>query len=1217
MFDKSQEFKIFYLQFRRKFRIFHSLYHSVSFDFLFFISYKQQYIFQFQSSTLINRSIYSVIYEIDKSQQYQFWVNLTFSKDNDEKIKQDQAKCKLIHSKIIKWQKNNLNLVMRMSVNIKKFFNIKEFFHIQVLRSCLNSSSSLYPINLQLLKLRKYTEVKIILDQSLICEIKPCDKEIKQYVYGQETFGDLTGISFILTFFYHPQGQSTSFIASIQEGASPIVTLTQSTLYSFSIQNTGTIISQQFNSNVWYQIIITEQIIQVCNHLACFQTPHNKTITQNTKFNILNSASTQFNYIKACCIIMYKGITYPNANQINFFNTKFPEVVVNLNIQEKVQSNITVDYSDYQYIAKLGDIFDYDEYDPYLIDDSLLFNSSQYIQINQITLNYQFTFEFRFKQSATFTSDIILLNYTFPSTNSQIYIFLNGSMITYKLNSSTIILIFVQESSNIWNKLLIYNNYTSFNSQIPPLLQILTQNISGFFIVNHAYGYINIGSKNNQFQTGEYFNLFIFRYYQGFFYDDQQVMDINCNIYLNDRCIICNSGYILNDDNSCILTCDSTNYNTILVLSHNQCIRKCHQKCATCSADPNICLTCNSIRASPPDCKCPNQYFEDSVSPKCRKYYPDVTVQTGNVVGYCGAVLQSYTAYLTINYKQTYKTIPLMIISLVGQSFNSTQNNYQTLYNIQSITSDNFTISFLCQVNQQIYILNWISSIGTNILGSYYINYSCYTNSFLTGPLFQDFNGHYCISNISDEWLVVQQCKYKISNQIISFNPTQIKILSEIQNSTHTNISISFYTLYKTYNISSLSLDTQLDDQPKSIRHFIVQRGFYVDSINQYRYVDNARTSTYFKIKQQYNQSMEIYDWLLILASQQCNNNTGPCDFYDSYNSNCNLQFQFCAYKLENSNYFINSTFNYQQCDLNCKTCFGLSTNYINLKTKFCSQICEKTCLTCSTTNNTLCLSCGQFATLISTQCKCNSGYYFDDDDTKLCQKCSKKCVTCKNDDKDYCLSCNSFTILTGTTCLCPIGKYYDENSECQQCSTICKTCMNGQSCTSCIDTLQVLEQGQCYCPNNYYTDNTFKCSHCQFPCENCLDQNTCLTCPADKILFNYKCICDSTKYLDQNGICQDCHQLCTTCNGPQDNQCLACNSVRILSQQNQCLCNKGYYSLDNQCLKCSYYCSECEQKTKCSTCPVNRYLNEMNICVCSQGYYNKDNSTELLSKQL
>ena len=79
-------------------------------------------------------------------------------------------------------------------------------------------------------------------------------------------------------------------------------------------------------------ILYLIKVIQVCNHLACFSTNHNKTITYNTKFNILKSTLTQFNYIRACCIIMYKGITYPNTNQITFYNTKFPEVVVSLNI---------------------------------------------------------------------------------------------------------------------------------------------------------------------------------------------------------------------------------------------------------------------------------------------------------------------------------------------------------------------------------------------------------------------------------------------------------------------------------------------------------------------------------------------------------------------------------------------------------------------------------------------------------------------------------------------------------------------------------------------------------------------------------------------------------------------------------------------------------------------------------------------------------------------
>ncbi|KAM3145890.1 hypothetical protein pb186bvf_001868 [Paramecium bursaria] len=1204
---------------------------------------------EFNSFTFMINLIAYIHFE--SSSLYQYWVNQTFTKDEDEEINQDKAKYRFIPFKTIKQtspkldyffqpyiQFFNLEFQMRIFIYIKRFLIQRNF---SISKFCNQFFQQLNIVQKLMLKLTiitifyqlivVYTQKIYSLEENLICEIKPCDKEI------QQQFGDLTGIPFTLTFFYHPNGQSASFIASIQEGASPIVTLTQSAGYSFRIQNTGTKTSQQFNLNVWYQVIITEQIIKVCNHLACYLTPHNKTITQNTKLNILNSSSTQFNYIKACCIVMYKGITYPNPNQISFYNTKYPEVVVNLNIQEKTQSNITVDYSDYQYIAKLGDIFDYDQYDPYLIDDSLLFNSSQYIQINQITLNDQFTFEFRFKQSATFTSNIMLLNYTFPSTNSQIYIFLNGSKITYKVNNQNVqfqlltsdythfclgVIQYLEQSANLQQLNLIQFSDTQ-------TLQILTQNISGYILSNHGFGYMSIGSKQNQFQSGEYFDLFIFRYYQGFFYDDQQVMVPNCKIYLNDRCNICNAGYILQDDHSCVLvsqSCDKTNYDTVLVPSHNQCIRRCHQKCATCSlADPQICLSCNSIRTSPPNCNCPNQYFEDQVSPKCRKYYPDVTVQTGYAVANCGYLTSyaGYTSSLIVFFQQTYQTIPKMIISSLGQSFSFTQQDYLTYYSISSITISQFQINFYCDVDYQIYMFNWISSIGNNILYPqvFYSNFGSFAYSYNLNQAVVIFNNSTInpLYQIHGWEFYSTNTKFQVKQQILS--PTQIKIYSN-QYFYYYQYYNYVYVLYKTYNISSSTLDTQLDDQPKSIKQFIFQRGFYVDSLTKYRLTtNNTRNSSYFKIKQQYNQSMEIYDWLLILASQQCNNNTGPCDFYDSYTSNCNLQLQFCAYKLESSNFFINSQFKYQLCDANCRTCFGTSTNCtscytdfftlpqnITQNTKFCSQICDKTCLTCSTTNNTLCLSCSQFATLISTQCKCNSGYYFDNDDTKLCQKCSKKCATCKNDDKYYCLSCNSLTILTETTCQCPQGKYYDENYECQKCLTICKTCMNSLSCTNCIDSLQLLEQGQCYCPNNYYTDNTYNCQHCQLPCENCLDQSTCLSCPADKVLLNFKCVCESSKYLDQNGYCQDCNQLCNTCNGPQDNQCLSCNSVRILSQQNQCLCYKGYYSQDNECLKCSYYCAECQQETKCLACPYNRYLNDFNICICSQGYYNKEN---------
>ena len=62
----------------------------------------------------------------------------------------------------------------------------------------------------------------------------------------------------------------------------------------------------------------------------------------------------------------------------------------------------------------------------------------------------------------------------------------------------------------------------------------------------------------------------------------------------------------------------------------------------------------------------------------------------------------------------------------------------------------------------------------------------------------------------------------------------------------------------------------------------------------------------------------QTYDWLLIMASQRCRNNSGPCDFYQSFDSYCNLQFSFCSYVKAAPNYFVNSSY-YYECIYNIK----------------------------------------------------------------------------------------------------------------------------------------------------------------------------------------------------------------------------------------------------------------------------------------------------------
>ncbi|KAM3130575.1 hypothetical protein pb186bvf_017272 [Paramecium bursaria] len=73
----------------------------------------------------------------------------------------------------------------------------------------------------------------------------------------------------------------------------------------------------------------------------------------------------------------------------------------------------------------------------------------------------------------------------------------------------------------------------------------------------------------------------------------------------------------------------------------------------------------------------------------------------------------------------------------------------------------------------------------------------------------------------------------------------------------------------------------QIDNQPKSVKQIIFREDFKQTlMINLYYiYKTDKRSSTYFSIKSVYNKTMQIFDWLLILASQSCQNNNGACDF--------------------------------------------------------------------------------------------------------------------------------------------------------------------------------------------------------------------------------------------------------------------------------------------------------------------------------------------------
>ena len=69
--------------------------------------------------------------------------------------------------------------------------------------------------------------------------------------------------------------------------------------------------------------------------------------------------------------------------------------------------------------------------------------------------------------------------------------------------------------------------------------------------------------------------------------------------------------------------------------------------------------------------------------------------------------------------------------------------------------------------------------------------------------------------------------------------------------------------------------------------------------------------------------------------------------------------------------------------------------------------------------------------------------------------------------------------------------------------------------------------------------------------------------------------------FMIDNGIsrCGVCSDMCTTCFGPDKNQCSSCVAP-------------GYLLDSGQCISCSQFCDTCETN-KCLTCSAGYYIQE------------------------
>ncbi|CAD8192950.1 unnamed protein product [Paramecium pentaurelia] len=267
---------------------------------------------------------------------------------------------------------------------------------------------------------------------------------------------------------------------------------------------------------------------------------------------------------------------------------------------------------------------------------------------------------------------------------------------------------------------------------------------------------------------------------------------------------------------------------------------------------------------------------------------------------------------------------------------------------------------------------------------------------------------------------------------------------------------------------------------------------------------------------------------------------------------------------------------------------------------------CQSPCVTCSI-NNTHCESCidPNHEKNASFQCICKDTYYSNTVHT--CAPCMSPCVNC---DINGCLTCidSNQIINSSHNCICKPG-YYAVGFNCSQCTLPCQTCeINQNHCLTCIDINQTQINNLCICNDGYFAVSTY-CQQCQLPCTKCeISNDHCLEClDPNHDLINNQCICKFGYGSSGNGgiNCSFCQFPCLDCSTSVSN-CLSCIEISWLHfQDNKCLCQDGYFYLDDQCKRCLPQCSSCiDESDICLKCSDLNHDFIQNSCICKYGYY-------------
>ena len=274
------------------------------------------------------------------------------------------------------------------------------------------------------------------------------------------------------------------------------------------------------------------------------------------------------------------------------------------------------------------------------------------------------------------------------------------------------------------------------------------------------------------------------------------------------------------------------------------------------------------------------------------------------------------------------------------------------------------------------------------------------------------------------------------------------------------------------------------------------------------------------------------------------------CRICDHQNTCTDFETNTCNCLKCISLFFVNSSKMCEECDTNCKDCFGTSTNCTSCSDK--NFLYNSTCYQCVDNN-----ICDKYLD-DSKKCeceKCKDGFY---NSKYECINCVNNCTTCSNSSK-----CE----------ICQDGYFLNSEGLCEQCPTTCAT----------------TKQDKCHCETcieHYFMNSSEECQECNSLCKNCEgNAENCTEC-VDKY------------FLNEDNKCEECDELCKTCSEIKTN-CTSCADGLYMTKENKC------EQCDNKCLTCSGGESECLSCDQSDSSEykylINDYLNKTCVKNCTE----------------